>query len=544
MSGKENNAMKSILKKSSGAISLILSFLSSLFLFGCNNAAMTEKELSKVAKDWCMVIRASQVIPVYPLTEDLQPGDVFLVTMPVQSQHELYSRKGFLPLDYHVKRINVRQDETQNYSHFYKDDYFKAIYDGTALSRTIKDTGQDDPLLHLKGIARAAFPNYTFSVNRDSGVRVAIPVQGIPIGLKYLNTSEATGTIKISNAYTYGVDVFSLVNRLNDIVDRDLLFRKQLRDLYAAHTKECFFTERPRFYLRIVYRVYCTGGVDITLDKKNASYVRGDVGQVQPVTLGDPNSVENYRKTLKLLNEIDTGITDANAISRDTKISDLLRQRLAGGSGVLAGYSSNSVSMHETFDRILVIGYLGIDLPICADGSLGPAIATRELLYNWRNEPQMKLKPPSIQTLLVLKAIYGALKEASKEEDSRAQKIKTDLDDLSKYLPCKYEVNTYEESNNKIIIFKKKDVDVDVTAGFQSVVTYLSILDSSIKILTQFSNEKKGMTVSNNAQGVLCPQQVQEQLDKSRKLRQDILDRLNTSSAISEAIEYWHQLIY
>jgi hypothetical protein len=30
-----------------------------------------------------MTIRASQVVPVYPLTEDLQPGEVFLVQLPV-----------------------------------------------------------------------------------------------------------------------------------------------------------------------------------------------------------------------------------------------------------------------------------------------------------------------------------------------------------------------------------------------------------------------------------------------------------------------------
>jgi len=38
-----------------------------------------QHQLERVAKDWCLTIRASQVIPVYPLTEDLQPGDVFLV---------------------------------------------------------------------------------------------------------------------------------------------------------------------------------------------------------------------------------------------------------------------------------------------------------------------------------------------------------------------------------------------------------------------------------------------------------------------------------
>ena len=45
-----------------------------------------------------MTIRGSQVIPVYPLTEDIQPGDVFLVQLPIDQQQKLYQQNGFLPL--------------------------------------------------------------------------------------------------------------------------------------------------------------------------------------------------------------------------------------------------------------------------------------------------------------------------------------------------------------------------------------------------------------------------------------------------------------
>ena len=58
-----------------------------------------QHQLERVAKDWCLTIRASQVIPVYPLTEDLQPGDVFLVQTPVKKQVEVYEKRGFLPLE-------------------------------------------------------------------------------------------------------------------------------------------------------------------------------------------------------------------------------------------------------------------------------------------------------------------------------------------------------------------------------------------------------------------------------------------------------------
>ena len=70
---------------------------------GCTSP---QKEMEQVAKDWCLTIRASQVLPVYPLTEDLQPGDVFVVPKPLSQQTSVYKQKGFLPLDQLVTRLD------------------------------------------------------------------------------------------------------------------------------------------------------------------------------------------------------------------------------------------------------------------------------------------------------------------------------------------------------------------------------------------------------------------------------------------------------
>lgn len=57
-------------------------------LAGCGEMAMRQKErqMELVARDWSMTIRASQVVPVYPLNEDIVPGDVFLVNQTVAAQ--------------------------------------------------------------------------------------------------------------------------------------------------------------------------------------------------------------------------------------------------------------------------------------------------------------------------------------------------------------------------------------------------------------------------------------------------------------------------
>ena len=67
-------------------------------LSGCATQKMSGDQLARVAKDWSLSIRASQVIPVYPLTEDLLPGDIFLVQTPIEEEVKAYLAKGFLPL--------------------------------------------------------------------------------------------------------------------------------------------------------------------------------------------------------------------------------------------------------------------------------------------------------------------------------------------------------------------------------------------------------------------------------------------------------------
>ncbi|MDZ4184968.1 MAG: hypothetical protein U1D97_08325, partial [Desulfuromonadales bacterium] len=92
--------------KKTNRINILMATLVGLFfLSGCAEK-MRNNQLEKVAKDWSLVIRASQVIPVYPLTEDLQPGDVLLVSTPIEDQVKLFKKKGFLPLDQMQKRLN------------------------------------------------------------------------------------------------------------------------------------------------------------------------------------------------------------------------------------------------------------------------------------------------------------------------------------------------------------------------------------------------------------------------------------------------------
>ena len=179
-----------------------------LVLAGCNS---TEKQLERVAKDWALTIRASQVIPVYPLTEDLQPGDVFLVETPVQQQVRVYKSKGFLPLDQMVTRLG-----DIDFSALYKTAYWEGTFDAETHARPMRTVvdGQEVPPFAQVQAPRAAFPSYTFEVRRNSGAKVAIPIKGVPFGLGLMSSTSANGSVTISDAYTYAAEPEQLVRQI------------------------------------------------------------------------------------------------------------------------------------------------------------------------------------------------------------------------------------------------------------------------------------------------------------------------------------------
>ena len=133
-----------------------------LFVFSLSVACGTgrDQQLERVAKDWCLTIRASQVIPVYPLTEDLQPGDLFLVTETIDEQHRRYQEEGFLALDNHVARLAPR-----GYENFYARSFAP---DPPELPKTW--LAPEEEQWSWNGAPAAAFPSYSFATTKSGGL--------------------------------------------------------------------------------------------------------------------------------------------------------------------------------------------------------------------------------------------------------------------------------------------------------------------------------------------------------------------------------------
>ena len=336
--------------------------ITALLLTGCGGY---QRQVERVAKDWCMTIRASQVLPVYPLTEDLQPGDAFLVTLPSNEQERLYKKLGFLPLDVQVARLDVA---TQEFDEFYATQYFKGEYASAGegherLKREVAEDGTADAFSQALNVPRAYFPTYKVDVKRSGGFRAALPIQSIPVGVSLLAADSATASVNISDAYTYAGDPTDLERSLRAWAS-DANNRKRLMDYNYGRP-----ADEPLF-LRVVQRVYLTGGVTATITRTSQQAGGADVGAAQDVELLDPsekNSIERFQESQSALKgALNEGLLAENA--------------MPGASLRLASATSRSVTINERFDRPVAIGYIAVDYEIRPDGSLGAALSTRDVL--------------------------------------------------------------------------------------------------------------------------------------------------------------------
>lgn len=317
-----------------------------------------EDQLARVAKDWCLTIRASQVLPVYPLTEDLQVGDVFLVSSPLEEEVKNLERDGFLPLENVIARI-----QPTGWQQFYNGAY--NVGDTSVLPRQWQfptPAPTSPPLTAWGSAPGAAFPSYTFQVKQGAGATLAIPIQSVPVGLSLLATSDAYGTVNISNASTYGLPVVVMSPQVEEWAVANRGFLQQYAPKLTTD-KNGRVTDKQH-YVRAVYRVYVAGGVNVSLISNASRGGRVDAGASKPIALFDAGSTTEA----------------ANAASNYASMLSSLSQSVAsatpGANVTLASASSRSVAMNETFPRPLVIGYLAFDRAIEEGGVLGPPLPT------------------------------------------------------------------------------------------------------------------------------------------------------------------------
>jgi len=432
-----------------------------------------QEQLEKVAKDWCMTIRASQVIPVYPLTEDLEPGDVFLVQTCVPRQAEQYKKKGFLPLDMHMVRLDIPEEEFDEfYDGFYGLDPCSPAYlpphiwqtkpvnnnevekpteveepNGNNIQKRAKPAGHRDPTNWHKA-PRAGFPTYTFEVERGIAGAAALPVKGIPVAMSLLGADKAAGSVTIKDSYTYGVPYDNLVQKLSTWAweNKDLLhsIREGVIDAEPFPDQLWRFLSSPfaghlerTIYLRIINRVYLTGSLTVTMTNTSAAAVKAATKSFKDArfpSLDSTKDVNNYTKNIEAINQTlspqhpDTG-EGAGAVGAALNVTSA---------------TFRSISLDERFDRPLVIGYLAFDFPVLEGGGLGTPVSTINQVSSAPVTTRIKpLSPKSSQIVAgMLQRIHDDLNELGKTDPSARSYLKK-LNKAAVTILCTHDIPDY-----------------------------------------------------------------------------------------------------
>jgi hypothetical protein len=324
-----------------------------MLLAGCNTIKPASEQLGRVAKDWSLAIRASQVSPVYPLTEDLQPGDVFVSQISEAQMISEFEEKGFLPFDTHVGRLSV-----PSLPRLY--DGYPGISSASNLPRPWQFPA-DGKATPFTGAPIAGFPSYSFGISRGGGLNLAVPAQAVPIGLSLLGGDAANGTITLKETFTYGIPAPVLDEALAQFVKANAGFLQR----YAPQPRQV--DGKPvmqPFYLRIVHRVYLVRTIDVQLavSRGFGGALSAGAGEApQPLSMAEPQKV---KETLDALN---AGLAKVP-----------VNPTAVGGSVQIKIATNRSVSLEETFARPLVFGYLATQCEIGEGGGIrgcGPELS-------------------------------------------------------------------------------------------------------------------------------------------------------------------------
>lgn len=367
---------------------------------GCvQKDAMTQ--LQSVAKDWSAVVRASQVVPVYPLRQDLEPGYAFLVTSTTHEQAKRLREDGFLPIDNELYRFDFSKE-------------FEGLQESSRRFDTQHDWNQgrdaNQKSTQVFTSAPVGFPSYSFAVAGDGGARLALPIKGVPLALAALGAEDATGTVLLEKTKTYGVstlDAIQAVSAALGVTPEDLKaaennltkqkngseaqakaqsevqrlqraqkLQKYLRTLHRQHMAPSGSDDslRTRVFLRVVYRVFTVGKVSVNLTATTTGGVGAGTGSPPNITpleapnanapTGDEQQSEAVVLSSKNLGEV---TADSLRISTGAESVKVFLARSA---------SRRTVVFEDEFDTPLVIGYHGLDFPILSGGVLGAPVAT------------------------------------------------------------------------------------------------------------------------------------------------------------------------
>ncbi|KMZ13840.1 hypothetical protein BHUM_02044c [Candidatus Burkholderia humilis] len=338
---------------------------------------VTTERSDWVVEQWCHAMHRYNINPVYPPTEDFHVGDIIGF-----SADAVEGESSTCPLFGAVKVAYVpMRDELEKY---YQN---VAVFPETApppkedgalwrqlpagascddttcsgpangLESVFKDAG---PTTHLPIVA---FPGLTLRSETSSGVSSALPARIAEFLFGASGSANDSVTIKIRSAQTYGVPAAVALDALRrhcDVHKRtafDCLNNDVIQELASLRGKQSKTTN-----VSLVYRVYLIRSIEYTL---NASSAVGAEAKALIDGALEKQSASSDQETAPSKADTETAASETEA-DRQRRMraltTNVTGKTIPGGTFTATASSNGSITLVETFVRLIAIGYRSVSM--------------------------------------------------------------------------------------------------------------------------------------------------------------------------------------
>jgi hypothetical protein len=295
-------------------------------------------------------------------------------------------------------------------------------------------------------------------------------------------------------------------------------------------------------FLRVVSRVYVTGRVNVSVQNEQATGTEVAAGGDRPLDLlraeeEGPPAPET--PGAGLVESDSEGQQPGSSRRPDagkpynamlSKLNATAAEQF-GGRVKVATASSRAVTMSESFEHPLVVGYVGFDMPILEGGRLGAPISTLEQL----RKPVKEIAERPVESPYRLAALDHMYTDLKGIQGDQAAAITASLDALVRILPETYTFNVYELTEPHVLgSLAKRDASVDKSGGFRAITYYLGVVQTSIEALRQHVPTMPRATAAEQQEA----QQLERDLSDAQAAVRKVQDAISAEPALIRAIDF------
>ncbi|TKC78947.1 hypothetical protein FAZ69_31400 [Trinickia terrae] len=360
-----------------------------------------EQRADWIVKQWSEIMHAYNIDPVYPPTEDVHVGDIFGIA------EDLDPKSGELPegglfasakiayvpmtselMNYYAKVAVFPETGPAPSS---PNGVWEQLPAGTECDGTgCKSNNSKTPNIFseagtLVRLPLVALPNFSVSRSFDESAAVSLPARLMSVVFGETTASNQVESITIRAAETYGVPAGVALGELNSFCSPQKFSSIDCWQSTISAILGSLRNKPPtKTAVSIVYRLYLTRSIEYTFDTSSAigaqakaiaslenriqenSNVTPETSKAGPVS---PSSSAEAPNPGSAPNDAKTAANHLAALhaSLDAQLKSLghlaAGHTAPGGTFSVGAVSEAGVSLVQTFERPVVIGYRAITLP-------------------------------------------------------------------------------------------------------------------------------------------------------------------------------------